>query len=99
MLSQGFGFIEFVSREQAMKAWKKMNGSLLDGHQLQLSFSRKRIESDPSAKRKKVNVGTSSCKINVKNIAFQASKKELRELFQYVNSHKLHNYFTYYLLK
>lgn len=84
MLSQGFGFIECASREQALKAWKKMNGSMLDGHQLQLSFSRKRIESDPSVKRKTVNVGKSSTKINVKNVAFQATKKELRELFSYV---------------
>lgn len=85
MLSQGFGFISFKTREQAVKAWKKLNGSALDGHQLQMSFSRKRVETDPSQLRKSVNVGDNTSKIHVKNIPFQASKKEIKELFQYVD--------------
>lgn len=84
MLSQGFGFVEFKSRDQAVKAWKKLNGAALDGHQLQMNFSRKRIETDPSNRRKTVHVGDSTNKIHVKNIPFQASKKEIRELFLYV---------------
>ena len=35
MLSQGFGFIEFKSLEDANKALKKLHGSLLDSHALE----------------------------------------------------------------
>ena len=39
MLSMGYGFVEFVSPEGAMKALKKLQHTMLDGHQLELKIS------------------------------------------------------------
>ncbi|CAG8545497.1 6357_t:CDS:10 [Diversispora eburnea] len=82
-LSMGFGFVEYDNLKNAKNSLKAMQGYVLDGHALQLKFSnrgldvvqRKRKE-DEAAKKKQ-----ESTKIIVKNIAFETTKKELRELF------------------
>ena len=41
----GFGFVEYESNEKAVEAVKKLNNFLVDGHKLNMSLSRKKIQS------------------------------------------------------
>ncbi|CAG8450668.1 5473_t:CDS:10, partial [Scutellospora calospora] len=82
-LSMGFGFVEYDNMKNAKNALKAMQGHMLDGHALQLKFSnrgldtvqRKRKEDEITKKKQE------STKIIVKNVAFETTKKELKELF------------------
>jgi len=40
----GYGFVEFSSNEAALKAIKRLQNQILDGHKLMLSISRKTVE-------------------------------------------------------
>ncbi|CAG8550588.1 13903_t:CDS:2 [Acaulospora colombiana] len=82
-LSMGFGFVEYDSLKNAKNSLKAMQGFVLDGHALQLKFSNKGLDQvqrkrkeDEEAKKKQ-----ESTKIIVKNLAFETTKKELKELF------------------
>ncbi|KAI8913436.1 hypothetical protein EDD86DRAFT_187584 [Gorgonomyces haynaldii] len=78
MRSQGFGFLEFKSKEDAQKCIKTMQHHILDGHQLELKFS----NSQPTkTKKRTIEESEKSTKLMVRNIPFEASKKELKELF------------------
>jgi multiple RNA-binding domain-containing protein 1 len=81
MMSQGFGFIECKDREQALKAYKTINGITIDNHQLRLSFAQRGVQEDNSSKRKNVVRGKPTTKLMVRNVPFQATKKEIRHLF------------------
>lgn len=48
----GYGFVEFSTKEAVLKAIKIYQNSLLDGHTLQLSVSKKKTE-DTANRRKK----------------------------------------------
>ncbi len=43
-LSMGFGFVQFFKATDAAKALKDVQGSLLDGHSLELKLSRRESE-------------------------------------------------------
>ncbi|RIB19097.1 hypothetical protein C2G38_1290873 [Gigaspora rosea] len=81
-LSMGFGFVEYDNMKNAKNALKAMQGYMLDGHSLQLKFSNRGLDmvqrkrKDEITKKKK-----DSTKIIVKNVAFETTKKELKELF------------------
>lgn len=81
-LSMGYGFVECTSVEEAQNALRKLKGTMLDGHSLQLLLSSKQISTSnddmtkSTKKRKKLPT-----KIAVKNIPFQASKSEITALF------------------
>eukprot|EP00252_Welwitschia_mirabilis_P000424 TRINITY_DN10427_c0_g1_i2.p1 TRINITY_DN10427_c0_g1~~TRINITY_DN10427_c0_g1_i2.p1 ORF type:complete len:872 (+),score=224.55 TRINITY_DN10427_c0_g1_i2:175-2790(+) len=77
--NRGFCFLEFDSVETAKIACKSLQGTVLDGHalSLQMSYSRKAHE----AQGKKLDKRKSLTKIIVKNLAFEATKKDLRQLF------------------
>jgi multiple RNA-binding domain-containing protein 1 len=87
-LSMGFGFVEFVSTAHAHDALRKLQNVEVDGHRLQLKLSQ-RGESAPTTetatgKRKTAAPEVSlapSTKILVKNLAFEAGPKDLRQLF------------------
>ena len=87
LLSMGFGFVEFTSAAGANKMLKRINGSVLDGHQLEAKPSDKRLSSTPTlashkeAELELENDPTASTKLLVRNIAFQATQEELRGLF------------------
>ncbi|XP_024158327.1 multiple RNA-binding domain-containing protein 1 [Rosa chinensis] len=76
-LSMGFGFVEFDSVETTTEVCKSLQGTILDGHQLILQHCHAKQDDVP----KKVVKDKSSTKILVKNVAFEATKKELRQLF------------------
>lgn len=75
-LSQGYGFVEFAKASDAKKALKKLDGKTIDGHKIELKISNRGQKRVP-----KPAEGADSTKMMVKNIPFEASIAELRELF------------------
>lgn len=82
-LSQGFGFVEFMDFEGAENFIKKCQNELLDGHRLDLSWSKPKKEKETKKLLVKRNHGESenSTKLSVKNIPFEATRQDLKELF------------------
>ena len=83
LLSMGFGFLEFRNKSNAQAALAAMDGHKLDGHELLIRTSHKAI--DAAEERRKENqakkmVGRKT-KIIIKNLPFEASKKDVRSLF------------------
>ena len=77
-LSMGYGFVEFGSHDSAHKALKLLNGTVVDGHTLKLK---------PSEQGKQHGLAPNPlgqktpAKLMVRNVPFQASRKELLQLF------------------
>ncbi|KAI8801233.1 hypothetical protein BJ742DRAFT_716186 [Cladochytrium replicatum] len=87
-LSMGFGFLEFSGREEAKSVLKSMQGFVLDGHTLQLKLSNaatKGADASAASRKRKgeedKGVEVTGSKLIVRNIPFQATKKDLRQLF------------------
>lgn len=84
ILSMGFGFLEFRSKGQAQAALAAMDGYKLDGHELLVRASHKAIDAaeerrnEDQAKKLAGRV----TKIIIKNLPFEASKKDVRSLFE-----------------
>ncbi|KAI3925857.1 hypothetical protein MKW92_019338 [Papaver armeniacum] len=77
-VSMGFGFIELDSVETATKVCKDLQGTILDGHALILQHCH--AKSDEQVLRR-VDKDKSSTKLIVRNVAFEATEKDLRQLF------------------
>ncbi|EAU87398.1 rRNA primary transcript binding protein [Coprinopsis cinerea okayama7 len=84
-LSMGYGFIGFKDVEGARKALKSLQGFVVDGHELHVKVAgRGRDEV-----AKELGVATSNdatgksrtTKMIVKNVPFEATKKDIRDLF------------------
>lgn len=82
-LSMGFGFLEFKSKQQARAALAAMDGYKLDGHELLLRASHKSV--DAAEERRKGDQAKKTAgrktRIIIKNLPFEASKKDVRSLF------------------
>ncbi|KAL0442291.1 UNVERIFIED_CONTAM: Multiple RNA-binding domain-containing protein 1 [Sesamum latifolium] len=77
-VSMGFGFIEFDCVDTAVSVCRDLQGTVLDGHALILQLCHaKKDEVLP----KKVENDISSTKLIVRNVAFEATEKDLRQLF------------------
>jgi len=86
LLSQGYGFVEFRNNQFAEMALNKFNqGVLLDSHKLDVKPSDKRITTLPTTfslqELQKMQANKQPPKLIVRNVAFQASKEEIRNLF------------------
>jgi multiple RNA-binding domain-containing protein 1 len=89
-LSMGFGFIEFRTKQNAMKAIKSMQGFKLDGHALELKFSNAAAKQSNSkadmvkalSNKTKATVVTKGTKLIVRNIPFEATKRDIQQLFR-----------------
>ncbi|XP_075686282.1 putative RNA-binding protein 19 [Rhinoderma darwinii] len=82
LLSMGFGFVEYRKPEHAQKALRQLQHCTVDGHQLEVKLSERAVRPAVSTDRKKqVNKKQKSSKILVRNVPFQATVKEVRELF------------------
>ncbi|KAJ6843516.1 multiple RNA-binding domain-containing protein 1 [Iris pallida] len=77
-VSMGFGFIEFDSIETATAACRDLQGTVLDGHALILQLCHAKKDGQAP---KKNNKDLSSTKLIVRNVAFEATEKDLRQLF------------------
>ncbi|ROT42270.1 RNA-binding domain-containing protein [Sodiomyces alkalinus F11] len=83
VLSMGFGFVEFRTKEQAQAAVKAMNGFVLDGHALAVKASHRGRDAAEERRREdatKKKAGQRT-KIIIKNLPFEATKKDIRSLF------------------
>jgi len=85
-LSMGYGFLEFESATHAKEAIKRKQNVMVDGHALNLQASQRsasKSNREGTAKQgDKSKPGTlSSPRICVRNLAFEATGKELRKLF------------------
>lgn len=83
VLSMGFGFVDFRTKPQATAAAEAMDGSTLAGHTLAVKASHRGLDAAEERKRedaakKAANRGT---KVIIKNLPFEATKKDLRTLF------------------
>lgn len=76
-LSMGFGFAEFKTKEAADKAISVLDGYNLEGHKIQLKLSHRKsgTTKDKTAKSNK------SSKIIIKNLPFEAARRDVLELF------------------
>ncbi|XP_030847248.1 probable RNA-binding protein 19 [Strongylocentrotus purpuratus] len=83
LLSMGYGFIEFEKPEWAQKALKEYQHVEVEGHNVELKISnRSTVQTQQSSSRKKQKAKKQmSTKILVRNIPFEASSREIRELF------------------
>lgn len=83
VLSMGFGFVDFRTKEQAMAAAGAMDGSTLSGHTLAVKASHRGLDAAEERRRedaakKAANRGT---KVVIKNLPFEVTKKDIRTLF------------------
>lgn len=83
LLSMGFGFLEFRTKSNAQAALAAMDGYKLDGHELLIRTSHKAVDA-AEERRKEDQAKKMACrktKIIIKNLPFEASKKDVRSLF------------------
>nr|CRX79187.1 hypothetical protein ls5931a1_00023 [Leucosporidium scottii] len=81
-LSMGFGFVGFRTAAAAAAALKAKDKFFLEGHQLEIKFAQRGKESSTPASTSRSTKSTStSTKLIVKNVPFEVTRKEIRELF------------------
>ncbi|KAI8568595.1 hypothetical protein RHMOL_Rhmol02G0213000 [Rhododendron molle] len=77
-VSMGYGFLEFDCVETAVTVCKDLQGTVLDGHALSLQLCHAKNDGKVL---KNVDKSLSSTKLMVRNVAFEATEKDLRQLF------------------
>jgi multiple RNA-binding domain-containing protein 1 len=81
----GYGFVEFRDKNTASRAVTTLMGSKLEGHALETKMSGKKLTQvrgrDASTSRTTSSADKTSCKLIVRNVAFQATEKEIKALF------------------
>ncbi|CAG5132481.1 unnamed protein product [Candidula unifasciata] len=81
LLSMGYGFVQFMKKADAKEALKNLQNSELDGHNLELKMSN-RTKHEVKGRQKQGETKQKSTKILVRNIPFEAKKREIEELFK-----------------
>lgn len=91
VISMGYGFIEFKTIQGAVKMLSRINGSRLDEHVIEAKPSDKRLSVPQQSLVKSSHKSSSTTedssnpnetnKLIVRNVAFQATKEELKTLF------------------
>ncbi|CAJ1068825.1 probable RNA-binding protein 19 [Xyrichtys novacula] len=82
LLSMGYGFVQYQTAEAAQKALRQLQHCNVDDHQLELKISERATRtSEMSRKKKQDEKKQTGTKILVRNVPFQATVREIRELF------------------
>lgn len=81
LLSMGYGFVEYKKAKSADKAIKLLQNTDLDGHKLELKKSHRETSSTQISRKRAHDKKQTTSKILVRNIPFEASLKEVKELF------------------
>uniref|UniRef100_A0AAX7UB07 Probable RNA-binding protein 19 n=1 Tax=Astatotilapia calliptera TaxID=8154 RepID=A0AAX7UB07_ASTCA len=84
LLSMGYGFVQYQTAEAAQKALRQLQHCKVDDHQLELKVSERATRICGSMKtslKKQADKKQTGSKILVRNVPFQASVREIRELF------------------
>ncbi|KAK4534967.1 hypothetical protein CDCA_CDCA03G0992 [Cyanidium caldarium] len=87
-VSMGFGFVEFGERSDALEALTRGHGAIIDGHRVEVRLSRGDVAQAaqrsaplmPGASEPTSTRAAHGTKLVLKNVAFEASAKELRRL-------------------
>lgn len=79
-LSEGYGFVEFKTKHDAEIAVSTMDGYLLDDHKLQCKLSNRGREDEETSGSKLIK-SKGRTKIHIKNLPFETSKRDIRDLF------------------
>ncbi|CCM02940.1 uncharacterized protein FIBRA_05055 [Fibroporia radiculosa] len=77
-LSMGYGFVGFRTKDDAKRALKSLEGFVLDGHVLAAKWAGRGVD---EAEGQEVKGKPKSAKMIVKNVPFEATKKDIQELF------------------
>ncbi|CAI5733436.1 unnamed protein product [Hyaloperonospora brassicae] len=80
MLSMGFGFVEYVDAKHTERALQTLQNTVVDGHALNLKLSQKKASAPQLGAGEGEGEGRRS-KIIVRNVAFEATSNDIRELF------------------
>ncbi|CAN6448796.1 unnamed protein product [Victoria cruziana] len=80
-LSRGFGFLEFDSLDTAKAVCTDLQGAILEGHALKLELCHVKKGPSDGTPSSKLDKEKSSTKLIVRNIAFEATKADLKQLF------------------
>ncbi|KAI1827090.1 MRD1-like protein [Xylaria intraflava] len=80
-LSMGFGFVSFENSDFAAAAAKVMDGHVLMGHKLHVRATHRGLDAAEERKKKDDAANRATCTLIVKNLPFQASKREIKALF------------------
>ena len=91
-LSRGFGFVEFDAPAVARAAKRAMQGKELEGRSLRLELSSSglnkgddsrgdRDDATNKSKSERVPKGLSATKLVVRNVAFEATRRDIQKLF------------------
>lgn len=81
MLSMGFGFVEYVDAKHTERALQTLQNTVVDGHALNLKLSQKKASTAPKRAAGDAEGEGRKSKIIVRNVAFEATSNEIRELF------------------
>jgi multiple RNA-binding domain-containing protein 1 len=92
VMSSGYGFAEFKTSDECENCIKKLQGQLIDDHSLKLSIAKPKEKKNLLGNKRKQETELNDVdftsdkvedtKILVKNIAFEATKEEIRKLFK-----------------
>ena len=82
-LSMGFGFVEWADKASAEAALKVMDGYVLHGHKLEVKASHRGRDAAEERRQedKAKKAAGQRTKIIIKNLPFEATKKDVRTLF------------------
>ncbi|EER15876.1 RNA-binding domain protein, putative [Perkinsus marinus ATCC 50983] len=86
-LSMGFGFVEFKNHKAAKECIKRLQGSSLDGRTLELQIGRGGKAGGGSQSKigqagvTKADTKGATNRLCVRNVAFEASRRDIRKLF------------------
>ncbi|XP_012719019.2 probable RNA-binding protein 19 isoform X2 [Fundulus heteroclitus] len=82
LLSMGYGFVQYQTAEGARKALRQLQHCMVDDHQLEVKISERATKTtEVSHRQKQAEKKQTGSKILVRNIPFQATVREIRELF------------------
>ncbi|KZT68334.1 RNA-binding domain-containing protein [Daedalea quercina L-15889] len=77
-LSMGYGFVGFKTKDEAKRGLKSLEGFVLDGHVLTVKWAGRGADETEGEEAKGRPKGS---KMIVKNLPFEATKKDLQQLF------------------
>ncbi|KAK1781044.1 hypothetical protein QBC45DRAFT_406520 [Copromyces sp. CBS 386.78] len=83
VLSMGFGFVAFRTKDQAQAAQKVMDGQVLDAHKLSVKASHRGLDAAEERRREDMakKAASQGTKLVIKNLPFEVTKNEVRTLF------------------